>query len=384
MRRLKTIITALALTAVMLLAQTAFPAAALAEGGEQGSILGKDVKFRSEPNTDSAILYLFPENTKITILGEQNGWFFISYGMLRGYIRQDLVYSDGGPGRSGYVMTDEVNMRNKPDNNSLSLFQIAAGSPMKVTGIENGFYKVTYDGASGYVSKQYVMLGGEYKEGSNLSILCSGMKGDAVAKMQKELSRRGFYNGSSNGEYGAATTKAVKDFQKAANLPVDGICGEATTQKLRERNGIARTMAAKLGVKGRVKMTDWDAVNKVIPRGATYTVIDARTGISWTERRHGGWYHIDTEPLTANDTAKMKQAYGGRWSWDRRPVWVKYGGYVWAASMNGMPHTNVDALPNNNFPGHHCIHFLHSKVHETSKECPRHQACVREAYNRGK
>lgn len=384
MKRLRIILTAFTLTAIMLLTQTIFPAAAFAEGGEQGSTLGKDVKFRSEPNTDSAILYVFPENTKITILGEQNGWFFISYGMLRGYIRQDLVYSDGGTGRAGYVMADEVNLRNKPDDNSLSLFTISAGSAMQIAGVENGFYKVVYDGATGYVAKQYVMLGGEYNEGSNLTILRSGMKGDAVTKMQKELSKRGFYNGTANGEYGTATQKAVQDFQKAANLPIDGVCGEATIQKLYEKNGIARTAAAKLGVKGRVKMTEWDVVNKIVPRGATYTVIDARTGIYWTEKRHGGWYHIDSEPLTAADTAKLKQVYGGKWSWDRRPVWVKYGGYVWAASINGMPHTTVDSLPNNNFPGHHCIHFLHSKVHETSKECPRHQACVREAYNRGK
>jgi hypothetical protein len=384
MKRLKAVLTALALAAIMLLTQTAFPVAALAEGGEQGYILGDDVKFRTEPGTDSAILSLFPANTPVTVLGDQNGWFFVSYGMLRGYVRQDYVYSSGGTGRAGYVMADEVNVREKPDESSLSLFTISAGSGMQISGFENGFYQVLYDGASGFVAKQYVMLGSEYKEGSNLTVLRSGMKGDAVSRMQKELKSRGFYNGNVNGEYGDATQKAIRDFQKAANLPIDGICGETTTQKLYEKNGIARTIAAKSGVKGKVKMTEWDTVNKTVPRGATYKVIDCRTGISWTEKRHGGWYHMDTEPLTKGDTAKLKQAYGGKWSWDRRSVWVVYRGYVWAASMNGMPHTTVDSLPNNDFSGHHCIHFLKSKVHETGREDARHQSCVRDAYNRGK
>ena len=79
----------------------------------------------------------------------------------------------------------------------------------------------------------------------------------------------------------------------------------------------------------------------------------------------------------------MKRIAGGKWSWDRRAIWVTYNGKTVAASMHCMPHM-ANPTRSNNFDGHFCIHLYGSKVHENSKECPRHQACVKEAYRKGK
>ena len=62
------------------------------------------------------------------------------------------------------------------------------------------------------------------------------------------------------------------------------------------------------------------------------------TGLTWRERRNGGTNHADCQPLTAADTAAMKKAYGGTWSWNRRAVFVTINGTNYAASINGMPH----------------------------------------------
>ena len=71
----------------------------------------------------------------------------------------------------------------------------------------------------------------------------------------------------------------------------------------------------------------------------------------------------------------MKSIYGGSWSWNRRPILVKYNGHVYAASMNGMPH-GTTTITNNNFPGHFCIHFYGSKTHGTKRVDATHQNCV--------
>ena len=86
---------------------------------------------------------------------------------------------------------------------------------------------------------------------------------------------------------------------------------------------------------------------------------------------------MDTEPLTAEDTAIMKEIYGGAWSWDRRAILVKYDGHVYAASMNGMPHgtSTID----NGFDGHFCVHFTGSKTHGTDRVDEDHQAAVAQA-----
>ena len=97
--------------------------------------------------------------------------------------------------------------------------------------------------------------------------------------------------------------------------------------------------------------------------------------------RFGGWWHADVEPVTAEDTAIMKENYGGSWSWDRRAIWVTVDGVTYAASQNGMPHLS-NPVSGNDFDGHFCIHFNDSKVHETGKEGPRHQARIDYAYSK--
>ena len=134
-----------------------------------------------------------------------------------------------------------------------------------------------------------------------------------------------------------------------------------------------------------MQLVDWwtSNIQSVFSRGTVATVTDVKTGISWQVKRRGGTNHADVEPLTASDTAKMKQAYGGSWSWTRRAIWVTINGKKYAASMNGMPH-GVQSITNNNFSGHHCIHFLNSRTHTGNRLDSAHQAAVKAAYEAGK
>lgn len=60
----------------------------------------------------------------------------------------------------------------------------------------------------------------------------SGSTGQAVKQIQKALKNKGYYTGSVDGIFGRQTTAAVKKFQKAVGLKVDGIVGPATLKKL--------------------------------------------------------------------------------------------------------------------------------------------------------
>ena len=56
--------------------------------------------------------------------------------------------------------------------------------------------------------------------------------GDSVRNLQTKLKSLGFYSGSVDGKYGAATQEAVRNFQRAKNLRVDGVAGPATQRAL--------------------------------------------------------------------------------------------------------------------------------------------------------
>ena len=55
---------------------------------------------------------------------------------------------------------------------------------------------------------------------------------EAVRAVQKRLKELGFYKGSADGDFGLATEAAVKAFQKANGLTVDGKVGEKTLTKM--------------------------------------------------------------------------------------------------------------------------------------------------------
>ncbi|CFX84129.1 LysM domain [Syntrophomonas zehnderi OL-4] len=255
------------------------------------------------------------------------------------------------------------------------------------------------------------------------SLLKYGSRGQAVYDLQQDLTALGFNTYGIDGIFGPKTQNAVIAFQKSKWLAVDGIVGNQTKAALYNSLGAKRTYTLKLGdslsgvaAKYGVSLNDlmqanglsscilnpgvvlvipapanigarnpemadwWTVVNKAFPRKTQATVTDIDTGITFNIYRYGGSNHADVEPVTAADTAKMKQAYGGQWSWNRRAVIVNVNGRVFAGSMNGMPHGGQD-IYNNNFDGQFCIHFLNSRTHGTNRVDAAHQAAVYKAGN---
>lgn len=68
--------------------------------------------------------------------------------------------------------------------------------------------------------------------------LRKGAKGDNVVALQTGLAAKGYYTGKIDGIFGAGTLKAVKAFQKAESLKVDGLAGKATQARLTELTGV--------------------------------------------------------------------------------------------------------------------------------------------------
>ena len=229
------------------------------------------------------------------------------------------------------------------------------------------------------------------------STLSMGSSGSEVTSLQKRLINLNYMSGSADGSFGAKTRDAVMLFQKQTGLTVDGKAGKTTINKLFassaekydgkttiSSSSSSSSSGSSSSSKSSVILADWwtSDIQKVYSRGTIATVTDVKTGISWKVKRRGGTNHADTEPLTAEDTAKMKQAYGGSWSWNRRAIWVTVNGKTYAASQNGMPHA-VYSITDNNFNGHICIHFLNSRTHTGNRLDSAHQSCVKAAYSAG-
>jgi hypothetical protein len=60
----------------------------------------------------------------------------------------------------------------------------------------------------------------------------SSSKKPEIMRAQKSLHEKGYYNGSIDGIIGPATRKAIREYQKAENLPVNGKLNDQTATKL--------------------------------------------------------------------------------------------------------------------------------------------------------
>lgn len=213
----------------------------------------------------------------------------------------------------------------------------------------------------------------------NYSTMKQGMTGKRVKILQKALKTLKYYTGSVDGKFGKGTKKAVKAFQKAKKLTVDGKAGKKTLkaiEKAIQANASAGNTSnpdpsgsdqqnqenatpASIPAVGSVKLLHWfNDIKPNLKNGEYLQLVDPGTGLTWTLRVYSRGRHADAEPLTAQDTANMVQAFGGKNTWSQQAVYVKLPNGTWTiGSTHDMPHMS-GSISDNNFNGHLCVHFL--------------------------
>ena len=263
---------------------------------------------------------------------------------------------------------------------------LSAGTAVTVDAYTDTLARVSANGSTGF------MLKTDLTDTKPAQTLQYGDKGEAVEKVQSRLLELGYFTGSVGGNYLDLTKSAVAAFQSAAKLNVTGVVDAQTLAKMfaddapkaprKDDSGSANTgTTTARPATGTAVEADWwkSDIQSIYARGTTATVTDVETGIAWNEYRGGGTNHADVQPATAADTANMKKACGS-WSWKRRAIFVTINGVNYAASMNCMPHGS-GSIKDNNFNGHHCIHFTNSRTHGSNKVCSLHQAAIKKALN---
>ena len=78
------------------------------------------------------------------------------------------------------------------------------------------------------------------KEAFSNQIIQRGAKGDDVIELQARLQNIGYYHGKIDGAYGWGTYWALRNFQEAFGLPIDGLAGESTKKKLTNASNFNR------------------------------------------------------------------------------------------------------------------------------------------------
>ena len=381
---------------------------------------------------------------------QKNGytWYFVQDGSNRGYIRGDMVKIVNAPVTTptpagstetatptvaptetpvtGYVKTNSagVNLRKKAGITdvigrvSKNVVLPYYGEPTKVKGVLWYYVKHPTLGY-GYLHGTYVNIcnadgspvatptpaptstpapgttaaPNPGQSEASYTTLKVGSTGDAVKNLVTELKNQGYFTGTITNKYTTAVEEAVKAFQRANGLTVDGIAGSATQHKLFGTVPIGTSNLENLTMDlYPAEKIDWytGGINELWARGSNYKVYDVKTGIVWWAHRWAGGLHVDAEPLTAADTARLCQCYGVSNSqqikdknlYQRRPLLVTIGTRTFACSLYGVPHNypEGDTISTNDFKGQVCIHFTNSKTHDSKKVDSGHTQAIEYAW----
>ncbi|MBQ3705433.1 MAG: SH3 domain-containing protein [Clostridia bacterium] len=363
-------------------------------------------------------------------------WYYVEADGNRGYLRSDVVkvVSSGegttpsestvtaDPSAAGYVKTTatDVNLRTKAGYSPM-LGRVAKGTimpyygtPTKVNGVT--WYRV-YNSTLGYgyIHGSYVAVvnadgsstptpepteaptgavvtAATSQVEASYSTLKLGSTGTAVKKLVEALKERGYYTGTVTNKYTSAVEKAVRAFQKWGGLSVDGIAGSATQHLLYGTVPVGASESSSLTMTlYPAEKIDWwtGGINDLWAKGSNYKVYDVKTGIVWWAHRWSGGYHVDAEPLTAADTARLCKAYGVTASseiksknlYQRRPCLVTIGSRTFACSLYGIPHDEKDqTIKTNEFNGVLCLHFTNSWTHGSKKVDSLHTEAIQYAW----
>ena len=126
--------------------------------GKTGYVNVDDLRLRNAP-IDGEVLTLLKRDTPLSILEVNNDWYKVNANAVEGWISGEYVEwnssDDEIVGKTGYVNTDDLRLRNAPvDGEVLTLLK--RDTPLTILEENNEWYKVNANGVEGWVSGSFV------------------------------------------------------------------------------------------------------------------------------------------------------------------------------------------------------------------------------------
>lgn len=103
----------------------------------------------------------------LQVIGQENGWFKVSVNGQTGYVSGDFVTTGGNKGTTVQqgtgtytVNVSSLNVRTGPSTSHTVLGSVNKGKTVQVVGEVQDWFKINFNGGTGYVSKDFVTKGG--------------------------------------------------------------------------------------------------------------------------------------------------------------------------------------------------------------------------------
>ena len=159
---------------------------------EEG-VTSANVNFRNSASTSSSVIATIPKDTTIKIIDKStSGWYKIEYKGVTGYVSSEYVTINGSdtndstnkPSTEEGVTSANLNFRTSASTSSSIIATIPKDTTIKIIDKStSGWYKVEYNGATGYVSSEYVTINGSSTDNTTSKPSTSTQKGVTTANL---------------------------------------------------------------------------------------------------------------------------------------------------------------------------------------------------------
>ena len=129
-----------------------------------GTVTADALRLRDTPAAEGEILATASGGTSVVVLEDTgNGWYKVNFNTVEGYMSSEyLTVSPPADAALGYGLVDtdgsSLNMRAAAGTSYDTVASIPGGTVLELEGVDNGWYKVTYSGKTGYVSSDYITI----------------------------------------------------------------------------------------------------------------------------------------------------------------------------------------------------------------------------------
>ncbi|MBE5821376.1 MAG: hypothetical protein E7311_02165 [Clostridiales bacterium] len=157
---------------------------------------------REENSTTSSKIAKIKKDTKVEVLKTENGWDYIRVDGILGWVSNEYLIDekttteeiitkpqedDRGINKEVYITANSLNVRDGASSSANKIGSLTYYKTASVVGIEDGWYKIKFNGGYGYISAEYTIdkselaSRGDYDRDDNEAILASSLADKALS-----------------------------------------------------------------------------------------------------------------------------------------------------------------------------------------------------------
>ena len=108
------------------------------------------------------VITTLSKGTTVAVLNNSSSWYKVSVNGKEGYVSGEYLTGTTATnvalGTGTVKCSSSVNFRSAPNTSSTSYGELKNGTKVNVVGVSSGWYKVTYNGKTGYIHPDYITL----------------------------------------------------------------------------------------------------------------------------------------------------------------------------------------------------------------------------------